>query len=157
MSESEAAVARAEESSPLGWLESFAPFADLFGRRNRWIEEFFADQRLASVMPKLPIDVTESEKEYVVTAEVAGVDKKDLTIECKGGVLSIRGEKKSEREETRDQARVLERSYGAFSRTLALPEDADLDHVSASFKDGVLRIEIQKRPGPKSKTIAIKG
>ena len=104
----------------------------------------------------MPLDVTEADGKYVLTAEVPGVDKKDITIECKDGVLSIRGEKKSQREETREKARILERSYGAFSRTLALPDDADVDHVEASFRDGVLRIEIQKKPGAKAKAIAIK-
>ena len=156
MAQSERSIARSE-ATPFGWLENWNPFSDFFesSLRNRMLDEFFGERRRMGI-PAMPLDVTEADGKYVLTAEVPGVDKKDITIECKDGVLSIRGEKKSQREETREKARILERSYGAFSRTLALPDDADVDHVEASFRDGVLRIEIQKKPGAKVKAIAIK-
>ena len=155
MSKTERSLARVE--TPFGWLER-SPFPELFGgsRMQRFFDEAFGDRGLASI-PALPLDVTEADGHYVLTAEVPGVDKKDLTVECKDGALSIRGEKRSQREETKEKARLLERTYGAFSRTLALPDDADADQVNATFKEGVLRIEIQKKPTAKPKTIAIKG
>lgn len=155
MSRTERALARAEH--PFGWLER-SPFAELFGgpsRMQRWFDDAFGDRVLPRI-PALPLDVTEADGHYVMTAEVPGVDKKDLTVECKDGALTIRGEKRSQREETKEKARLLERTYGAFSRTLVLPEDADADQVNASFKDGVLRIEIAKKPVSKPKTVAIK-
>jgi HSP20 family protein len=155
MSKTERSLARAE--TPFGWLER-SPFSELFGgpRLQRWFDEAFTERGLAGI-PALPLDVTEADGHYVLTADVPGVDKKDLTVECKDGTLSIRGEKRSQREETKEKARLLERTYGAFSRTLILPDDADVDQVSASFKDGVLRIEVQKKPTAKPKTVAIKG
>src|SRR5688500_2944523 len=70
MSKSETALARSEAPSPFGWLESFGPFGDLFGRRNRWIEDFFGENRLSLAVPRLPLDVTEADGRYVLTAEV---------------------------------------------------------------------------------------
>src|SRR5688572_22864127 len=140
----EALMAKTERS--LARVDTPFGFSELFGgpaRMQRWMEEAFGDRGLAS-LPALPLDVTEADGHYVMTAELPGVDKKDLTVECQNGALSIRGEKRSQREETKEKARLLERSYGAFSRTLVLPDDADLDQVNATFRDGVLRIEIQK-------------
>jgi HSP20 family protein len=151
----ERALARLEH--PFGWLER-SPFADFFGgptRMHRFFDDTFGERGVAGI-PALPLDVTEADGHYVLTAELPGVDKKDLSVECKDGALSIRGEKRSQREETKEKARLLERTYGAFSRTLVLPEDADVDQVNASFRDGVLRVEIQKKPAGKPKTVAIK-
>ena len=144
---------------PFGWLER-SPFSDLFdspGRMDRWMQDFFRDRSFGKA--DFPVDVTEADANYIVSAEVPGVQRKDLTLECDDGLLTIRGEKRSQREETKEKARLLERSYGSFSRTLALPDDADLEHINASFRDGVLRIEIQKKESSrtKPKTIEIQG
>ena len=69
----------------------------------------------------------------------------------------LRGEKKSRRDEKSEKGRRLECAYGAFSRSFALPQDADADRISAEFKDGVLSISIGKRPESKSKQITVKG
>jgi len=111
----------------------------------------------AAAMVSPAVDITEADDKYVVTAEIPGVKKDDLTIEIQDGVLSIRGEKRSEREEKKEKARWLERSYGAFTRAFTLPADAAPDKVSASFENGILKIEIAKRAEAKPKTIAIKG
>jgi HSP20 family protein len=155
MANPERSLARIE--TPFGWLER-GPFAELFGgslRMPRFFDEAFGERGIAGI-PAMPLDVTEADGHYVVTAEVPGVDKKDLTVECKDGALTIRGEKRSQREETKEKARLLERTYGAFSRTLVLPQDADADQVNAAFRDGVLRIDIQKKPAAKPRTVAIK-
>ena len=155
MAKTERSLAR---EGAFGWLER-SPFAELFDsstRMNRLLGEFFGERGLAG-MPALPLDVTETDRSYVLNAEIPGVDKKDLTIECRDGMLSIHGEKRSQREENKEKARLLERTYGAFSRSLALPDDADVEQVSASFRDGVLRVEIQKKAGAKSRSVVIKG
>jgi len=121
----------------------------------RWAEEFWKEGSRDGQLSPL-VDVTETDKAYQVSVEVPGVDRNDITIECKGSVLSIHGEKKSERDEKKASARVLERRYGAFRRSLTLPTDADVDHIHATHKDGILTVEIQKRPEAKSKTISIK-
>lgn len=97
------------------------------------------------------VDIDSSEKEYRITVEVPGVDEKDVKLELdRDGTLTIRGEKKQEREEKdRDYYRV-ERSYGSFQRVLSLPEDADQDNINASFKNGVLTVTVQRKALPKS-------
>jgi HSP20 family protein len=143
------------------------PFADLgfdwgldfprFGRLRRLLEEGFGEpaRRVGMIAPA--VDITESDSQYVIQAEIPGVKKDDLTLEVREGVLTLRGEKKEEREEGKDKGRRLERVFGAFSRSFTLPADANPDRIEAGFADGVLRIAIPKRPESKPSQIAIKG
>ena len=103
------------------------------------------------------VDITESADEYRVHAELPGVSKDDVTVELEHGTLTIRGEKKSQRDEKNEKGRRLECSYGAFSRSFALPADADPDRISAKFKDGVLDVAIKRTAASKPKQVAIKG
>lgn len=103
------------------------------------------------------VDVTESDDEYRIRAEIPGVAKNDVNVELEQGLLTIHGEKKSRRDEKSERGRRLECSYGAFSRSFSLPQDANPDRVSAEFKDGVLVVQIAKRPESKPKQIAVKG
>ncbi len=111
-------------------------------------------QAPAVTMPS--VDVTETEEEYCVRAELPGVDKDDVAVELHDGVLELRGEKKSRRDESTERGRLLECSYGAFSRRFSLPSDADVDRIHAGFKDGVLEIRIAKQPESKPRQIAVK-
>ncbi len=123
---------------------------------HRRIDESFGERnRSGMIVPA--IDVTETADAYVISAEVPGVKKSDLTVEVQDHNLTIRGEKKSEREDNDESARRLERSYGTFSRSFALPADADELKVSARFEDGVLRVSIAKQPEAKPKQVSIKG
>jgi HSP20 family protein len=147
-------MARSEQSVvPWSPFREF-PFAAL--QLTPWMQELLGEPERA-ILRQPVIDVTESDGAYIVTAELPGVKKEDLTVECKNGMISIHGEKKSERQEKTEKGRLLERTYGSFSRSFTLPEDVNTDQTKASFQDGVLRIEIQKRPEVKAKTIAIKG
>lgn len=103
------------------------------------------------------VDVTEDDKRYTVTAELPGAKKEDVTIELHEGTLTIRGEKRSEREEKDEHRRHVERSFGAFSRSFSLPANADERGIKASFEDGVLTVEIPKTEQAKPKTVDIKG
>jgi HSP20 family protein len=147
-------IARWNPFADLDALSAFAPFRD-FPRFSRALDEMFTKTN-GGAPGRFALDVTESDQEYVITAELSGVKKDDLHVECTNGILSIRAEKRSEREEKKERGRLLERTYGTFSRSLQLPEDADVDQVKASFKDGLLRLEIAKRPEAKARTIAIK-
>ena len=102
------------------------------------------------------VDLSEDEKSFRVTAELPGVKKEDVTIELNEDVLTIRGEKRSEREEKKDRAHWVERSYGSFARAFTLPNTAITDQMNASFKDGVLTVEIPKKEAPKARQISIK-
>ena len=89
------------------------------------------------------MDVTEASDAYVVTLELPGTTKEDISIECHDDVLTVRGEKKSEREEQDEHRHYTERTFGVFSRSLRLPADASED-VHATFRDGVLTVVIPK-------------
>jgi HSP20 family protein len=94
------------------------------------------------------IDVSETDKELTFTAELPGVEEKDIDVSVVGDRLTIKGEKKSQFEDKSDeQGRVvhrLERSYGAFQRTLPLPYEVDPDSISAEFKNGILTVRLPK-------------
>jgi HSP20 family protein len=93
------------------------------------------------------IDVTESDGELTVCAELPGVEEKDLEVTLNGNQLTIRGEKKREHEEKDEKRGVyhrVERSYGSFQRTMTLPYDVDPSRVSAEFKSGVLKVKLPK-------------
>ncbi|TCS63029.1 Hsp20/alpha crystallin family protein [Varunaivibrio sulfuroxidans] len=104
-------------------------------------------------------DIVEREHEYRITAELPGMDGSDVEVTVDDGVLRIAGEKKSETREDRDDYHLLERHYGSVLRTFPIPDNADQDHVSASFAKGVLTITMAKLDKPKTqaKKIPIKG
>ena len=142
---------------PFDELRDWRPFGGGFpARLERWLREF--DEDWPSVrrgwMP--PIDVSETDDHYAVTVELPGAQKEDVTVEFEHGMLTIRGEKKSEREEKKEHRRFVERSYGTFSRSFSLPRDADGERIEASFKDGILTLTIPKSEAAKPRTVAIK-
>jgi HSP20 family protein len=105
------------------------------------------------------LDVKENEKEIVVKADLPGMDEKDINLTIHNGVLSLRGEKKSEHTDERENYHVMERSYGSFQRSVRLPDTIDEDKAEARFDKGVLTISLPKRPETVSvhKKIQIKG
>lgn len=156
---------RSEDSAPARW----EPFAEL----ERWSPGLFprslgrlfdelsrevgpVERAGAAQMVAPAVEIAEDENAYTVTAELPGVKKDDVHVEMSEGVLSVRGEKKSEREEKKEQRRYVERSYGTFSRSFTLPRDANPDQIDASFKDGILTITIPKTEAAKPRTINIK-
>lgn len=116
----------------------------------RW-DEFEAVGEWA---PKL--DFSETKDAYVVKAEVPGVEQKDISVQLQNQTLTIKGEKHKEKEEKEEKYHRVERSWGAFTRTLALPMGVEIDKVSATFKDGLLTIKLPKAPGAKGTTIPVK-
>jgi HSP20 family protein len=144
-----------------GSLEAWTPFRELMGAAPRWpraLDEWLGERMPIPFEGSAPsLDVTETDDAYLIHAEVPGVKKQDLNVEFRDGVLTLRGEKKAQRDREDERGRILERSYGVFTRSLRLPEDADADQVSASLQDGVLRLEIRKLPESKPKVISIKG
>ncbi len=92
------------------------------------------------------VDIASTDKEYTITVEVPGVDEKDVKLELsQDGTLTIRGEKKQEKEQKDKNYYRVERSYGSFQRVLSLPEDANRDGIDASFRNGVLTITCPRR------------
>jgi HSP20 family protein len=103
------------------------------------------------------IDVSETDNEIKVEAELPGVDEKDVEVVVSDNMLTIKGEKKSEKDEKKKDYHLVERSYGSFARQIALPFAAEPDKAKATFKDGVLTISVPKPPevAAKAKKIAI--
>lgn len=106
------------------------------------------------LIPKL--DVKETDKEVTIAAELPGVDEKDVDVSVVGNVLTLKGEKSSKREEDEKDYKLVERSYGSFSRTLPFSFDIDSDAVSAKFDKGVLNITVKKPPELAAKPKKIK-
>lgn len=107
------------------------------------------------LVPK--IDVRETDKLFEISAELPGVDEEDMNVSVSGNLLTLRGEKSSSHEEDEEGYRLVERSFGRFSRTIPFSFDLDGDKVAADFDKGVLSIKIEKPPeiAAKSKKIEI--
>jgi HSP20 family protein len=102
------------------------------------------------------IDVAEEENAYVVSAELPEVRKEDAKVSMENGILTISGERRKEGEEKKGvRYHRIERCYGSFLRSFTLPDDADPSKVTATMKDGILKVRIEKRPGIPSKAIPI--
>ncbi len=103
------------------------------------------------------VEIREEEDKIVLSAEIPGVAKDELKIEVDNRLLTLSGEKKEERESKENGVYRSERSYGAFRRSFTLPEAVDVDKISARTEDGVLRLELPKKPEAKPKVIAVEG
>ena len=102
------------------------------------------------------IDVSETADKVEIKAEVPGIDPKEINITLTGDVLTIKGEKKSEREETKESYHLVERSYGSFSRSLTLPAAVEVEKIDARYEKGVLTVTCPKKEEVKPKAIEIK-
>ena len=100
-------------------------------------------------------DITEDDREYVIKAELPELRKEDVKVTVENGVLTMSGERKFEKEEKKKKYHRVERGYGSFVRTFALPEDADADKIKAEFKHGVLEMHLPKNEKAKPKQIEV--
>lgn len=153
------AVARREEN----------PFVDFHRQMNRLFEDFFSDFERPGFSLAFPsafgrwdaaaprVDVAETDTEVTVSADLPGLDEKDVQVTLDDDVLTIRGTRKDEREEKKQNYHLVERSYGEFQRSIPLPSGLDAERVKAVFKKGVLTVTLPKLPEAQSKkkTIAI--
>ena len=108
----------------------------------------------AELLPNL--DVTETDKQIEITAELPGLQEKDVQVNLADNVLTIRGEKKAEKEEKDKTYRLVERSYGSFVRSLELPEGVNADAIKASIDKGVLKVTVPKPAPAQVKKIDVK-
>jgi HSP20 family protein len=102
------------------------------------------------------VDITETEGEYLIKAEIPDVRKEDVKVTLEDGVLTIQGQRKQEKEEKGTKYHRIERSYGSFARTFSLPDVIEADKVKAEFKDGVLNLHLPKSEKAKPKAIEVK-
>jgi HSP20 family protein len=133
--------------------DSGNPFAEFHKEMNRLFDNFSENMfslspirrdlpEISAAFPKM--DVSETDKEFKISAELPGMDEKDIDVSVSNEVLTIKGEKKAEKEEKKPNFYRMERSYGAFQRSVPLPAEVEKDQVKASFKKGVLNIVLPK-------------
>lgn len=136
------------------------PFRDVVTLRdkmNRLFEDAVAargeekDMITSSWSPA--VDIYETESELVLSAEIPGVDEKDIEIKIEDNTLSIKGERKFEKETREENYHRIERSYGSFYRSFSLPGTVDQEHIEARHEGGVLKIHMPKKPESKPKKV----
>ena len=102
------------------------------------------------------VDVSEGKTEITVQAEIPGCDAKDIDVSLDGRILTIKGEKKQNKEEKEENFHRVERSYGSFTRRMNLPSEVDQENIDASYKTGVLKLVFKKTKATEGKKIEIK-
>jgi HSP20 family protein len=136
------------------------PFMSLQREIDRLFDDFtrgfpaFTNVGGTELLPSM--DVTENDKQIEITAELPGLEEKDVQVNLADNVLTIRGEKKAEKEEKDKAYRLVERSYGSFVRSLELPEGVNADAIKASIEKGVLKVTVPKPAPAQAKKIDVK-
>ncbi|MFQ5650805.1 MAG: Hsp20/alpha crystallin family protein [bacterium] len=131
------------------------PFRSLLNHDTLFDDFFTVDYPAVARSFEPRIDVRETEKEFVVTAELPGLNKDDFKLTIEDNILTLEGEKKFEREEKKDNYYRAERSYGAFKRAFRLTDSVDSKKIKADYTNGVLEITLPKAAKVKPKEIAI--
>ena len=140
-------------------LTRFDPFRDLARLQEemgRMFDERLAGQPAESLGWTPACDVYEDENEVAIRAALAGVDPKEVEIRVENGVLTLKGERKIEKEERKENYARVEMAYGWFTRTFALPTSVDPEKVHAESKNGVLTVHLPKRAEAKPRAIEVK-
>ena len=142
-------------------LLSLIPRTDRFLPSRDFFDGFFEDWSVPSLFGDdktwIPaFDISENEKEYVVTTELPGLDPKEIDVTFSEGMLTVKGEKKQEKEDKGENYHRIERHYGAFHRSFRIPGEIKADKVDANFKDGVLKLALPKAEESKPKKIEVK-
>jgi HSP20 family protein len=102
------------------------------------------------------VDISEDDHGYLLKADLPEMKKDDVRVTVEDGILSVSGERKTEKEDHKKKFHRIERCYGTFRRSFTLPEDADSTKVTAEFRDGVLKVHLPTTPVAKSKAIQVK-
>jgi HSP20 family protein len=138
------------------------PMMNMLGvqdRMNRMLDDFFyptsgwSGMDLSQWNPV--VDIVDTENEIVIKADLPGIDKKDISVDVTGRVLTLKGERSDEREEQKGDYYRRERSFGRFERAFTLPDEVDPGLIKAAYKDGVLRVEVPKSEKRKPKQITV--
>ena len=130
-------------------------------RMNKIFEDNFlgkkssSDEELSSGLWSPSVDIYETESDIVLKAELPEVNQKDIQINIEDNVLSLKGERKFEKETKEENYHRIERSYGSFSRSFTLPGSINKEKVKASYKNGVLKITMPKKEESKPKQITV--
>jgi len=136
------------------------PFRDVMALQNR-VNSLFRDfidgaenpLTTASFIPA--VDIYEDEKQVVLKIEAPGIEEKDLDVSVENNTLTVKGERKFEKEEKEENFHRIERRYGSFARAFTLPSTVDTEHIQASYNAGVLKLELKKKPEAQPKQIKV--
>ncbi|MGC2324772.1 MAG: Hsp20/alpha crystallin family protein [Terriglobales bacterium] len=141
-------------------LTRWDPFRELNvlqERMNRLFQDYAprGEQELTAGSFAPPVDIYEDEQNVTLKVEVPGLDPKDVDVRVENNTLTIRGERKFEKDEKEENFHRVERHYGAFVRSFTLPNTVDTDNVKADYENGVLKIQLAKRAEAKPKQIKV--
>jgi len=139
--------------------EPFRELVSIQDRMNRLLNDQFStmgsEESLAAGSFVPPVDVYEDEQSFQLKMEVPGIEEKDIDIRLENNILSVRGERRFEKEEKEDNYRRIERRYGTFTRSFTLPNTVNPEDVKADYVNGVLKIRLAKRAEAKPKQIKV--
>lgn len=139
--------------------DPFEEMADFRREMDRLFGEFFGrtpfSMAATEAMWTPLVDIHETRDSYLLMAEVPGVKQEDIQVSIEGDTLTLKGERKRETEVREDQYHRIERSYGRFERSILLPSGVDADGVKATYRDGVLEIQLPKKEEAKPKAIKV--
>lgn len=140
--------------------DPFRELEDVSSRLNRIFERPLirseSGKEMLAVADWAPsVDISETDAAYLIKGEIPGVKKEDVKVTIENGMLTIRGERKQEKEEKGKKFHRVECSYGSFMRSFQVPDDADEDSVKAEFKGGMLNITLPKSAKSKSKSVDV--
>ena len=141
----------------------FNPIRDIFSIRNRnknMFDDLFypilrGDEKFPMWNWRPVVDIYNEENRVVINAELPGIDKKDIVIDVKDKLLTLKGERATEKDVKEDKYHRRERAYGKFKRVFSLPAEVDPDKIKANFKNGILKIDIPKPKELKPKKVAV--
>lgn len=102
------------------------------------------------------VDISEDDEAYLIRAELPGVNRDDVKVQVNDGVLTLQGERKSEKEEKGKKVHRVERFYGNFMRSFTLPDNVDEENINADYKDGILTLKLPKSEKAKPRSIDVK-
>ena len=160
MAEATKLPVKTEERKPAAGMRPWRPFENLRREIDRLFEDFDGGWRspfgrsFFDVQPSWPresswaaapaVDVAETDKGYEIAAELPGMDEKNVEVKLSDGVLTIKGEKREEKEEKKKDYYLSERSFGSFQRSFQVPDGVDTNKIEANFKNGVLTVSLPK-------------
>jgi HSP20 family protein len=136
-------------------LSVYNPFREFDALANRLFNQP-SSTRNGDSRPWVPqVDITEDEAAYTITTDLPEVAKDAVKVTVEDGVLTVRGERKWEKKSDTTKVHLVERTYGSFTRSFRLPDDASGDKVSATFKEGVLKVVLPKREEAKPRQVEV--
>jgi len=143
-------------------ISRWDPFRDLNvlqERMNRLFDDagrgYRSDEPAATTTWSPAVDIYETDNEIVVKAELPGVDRKDINLNLENNVLTLKGERRFEKETKEENYHRIERAYGGFSRSFSIPATVDEERIRADYKDGILKIALPKKEQVRPKQIKI--